>query len=79
MVALIIIKNLIKTASYYFTNKIIPKSFKKFIIVTLRKKKIYSLPSNYRLIALKNMLVKVLKKHIANIILKATEKYRLLP
>ena len=38
----------------------------------------YSLLGSYRLIALKNTLVKVLKKYIANIMLKAAEKYKLL-
>jgi len=46
----------------------------------LRKegKKDYSLLGSYRLIALKNTLAKVLEKHIANIISKAVEEYRLL-
>jgi len=39
VVVLVIIKNLIKIASNYFINKIILKSFKKFIIIVLRKKK----------------------------------------
>jgi len=48
--------------------------------VVLRKegKKNYSLLSSYKLIALKNMLVKVLEKYIANIMSKAAEKHRLL-
>jgi len=77
---LIITKDLIKVASYYFTNGIILKNLKEFIIVVLHKKgkKGYSLLDSYRLIALKNTLVKVLKKYIANIILKAAEEYRLL-
>ena len=37
MVALIIIKDLAEAASYYFASEIIPKRFKEFIIVVLRK------------------------------------------
>jgi len=80
VVALVIIKDLIKIVSNYFINGIIPKSLKKFIIIVLYKeeKKNYSLLSSYKLIAFKNILVKVLKKYIVNIILKAAEEYRLL-
>jgi len=78
--ALVITKNLIEAASYCFTSGIILKSLKKFITVVLYKeeKKDYSLLGSYRLITLKNMLVKVLEKYIANIISKAVEEYRLL-
>jgi len=41
-------------------------------------KKDYSLPGSYKLITLKNTLVKVLEKYIANIILEAAKEYRLL-
>jgi len=77
--ALVIIKDLVEIASYYFANKIILKSLKESIIVVLRKegKKYYSLPGSYRLITLKNMLVKILEKHVANIMSKAVEEYRL--
>ena len=34
-------------------------------------------PSSYKLIVFENMLAKVLKKHIANIISKAAEKHKL--
>jgi len=44
MVILVIIKDLIKTASNYFTNKIILKSLKKSIIIVLRKKRKKKLP-----------------------------------
>jgi len=49
-------------------------------MVVLRKerKKDYSFLSSYKLITLKNTLVKVLEKYVANIILKAAEEYRLL-
>jgi len=79
VVILVIIKDLIKTVSNYFINGIIPKSLKEFIIVILRKerKKNYSLLSSYKLIIFKNMLAKVLKKYIVNIMLKAAEKYKL--
>jgi len=81
MVALVIIKDLAEAANYYFTNKTIPESLKESITVVLYKeeKKDYSLPGSYKPITLKNTLAKVLEKHIANIILKAAEEYRLLP
>jgi len=47
------------------------------VVLRKERKKDYSLLSSYRLITLKNTLVKVLEKYIANIILKAAEKYRL--
>ena len=80
MAAPVIAKDLAEAASHYFASGIIPESLKKFITVILRKegKKDYSLLGSYRLITLKNMLVKVLEKHIANIISKAAEEYRLL-
>jgi hypothetical protein len=81
VVALVIKKDLVEVASYYFTNKIALKSLKEFITVVLYKegKKDYSLLGSYRLITFKNTLVKVLEKYIANIISKAAEEYRLLP
>jgi len=77
---LVIVKDLAEAASHYFASGIILKSFKEFITVVLYKKgkKDYSLLGSYRLIALKNMLAKVLEKHVANIISKAVEEYRLL-
>jgi len=79
MVILVIVKDLAKITSYCFTNKIILKSLKEFIIIALCKerKNDYFLLSSYRLITFKNMLVKVLKKYIVNIILKAAGKHRL--
>jgi len=78
VVILIIIKDLVKVASNYFTNKTILKSLKEFITIVLyKKRKKNSLLGSYRLIIFKNMLVKVLKKYIANIILKTIEEYRL--
>jgi len=81
VVTLVIIKDLAEVASYCFTSGIILKSLKKSITIVLRKegKKNYSLLGSYRLITLKNMLVKVLEKYVANIISKAAEEYRLLP
>jgi len=81
MVALVIIKDLVEVASYCFTNGIIPESLKESITVVLHKegKKDYSLPGSYKLIALKNTLVKVLEKYVANIISEAAEEHRLLP
>jgi len=80
VVALVIIKDLAEVTSYCFASGIILKSFKESITIVLRKegKKDYSLLGSYRLIALKNTLVKVLEKYVANIISKAAEEYRLL-
>jgi len=77
---LVIIKDLVEVASYCFASRIILKSLKEFITVVLCKegKKDYSLLGSYKLIALENMLVKVLEKHVVNIISKAAEEYRLL-
>jgi len=78
--ALVIAKDLAEAASYYFASRIIPKSLKEFITMVLRKKgkKDYSLLGSYKLIAFKNTLVKILEKHVANIIFKAVEEYKLL-
>jgi len=78
--ALVIVKDLAKITSYCFASGIILKSLKEFITVVLYKegKKDYSLLGSYRLITLKNTLVKVLEKHVANIISKAAEEHRLL-
>jgi len=80
VVALVIIKDLTKTASRCLASGIILKRLKEFIIVVLRKegKKNYFLLSSYRLITLKNTLAKVLEKYVANIMSKAVEEYRLL-
>jgi len=77
---LVIAKDLTKITSYYFTSRIILKSLKEFITIVLHKegKKDYSLLGSYKLIILKNILVKVLKKYIVNIISKAAEEHRLL-
>jgi len=78
--ALVIAKDLAEVASYCFASGIILKSLKKSITVVLYKerKKDYSFLGSYRPITFKNMLVKVLEKHIANIISKAAEEHRLL-
>jgi len=78
--ALVIIKDLAEAASHYFASGIILESLKESITVVLYKegKKDYSLLGSYRPIALKNMLAKVLEKHVANIISKAAEEHRLL-
>jgi len=80
VVALVIVKDLVEIASYCFASKIILESLKEFITVVLHKegKKDYSLLGSYRPITLENMLVKVLEKHVVNIISKATEEHRLL-
>jgi len=79
VIALVIVKDLAKIISYYFISGIILKSFKEFIMVVLRKKgkKDYFFLGSYKRIALKNTLVKVLEKHVVNIIFKAVEEYRL--
>jgi len=81
VVALVIIKDLVEVASYCFTSGIILESLKESITIVLRKegKKDYSFLGSYKLITLKNTLVKVLEKYVANIISKAIEEYRLLP
>ena len=81
MVTLVIKKDLAEVASYCLTNEIVLKSLKESITTVLYKdgKKDYSLLGSYRLIALKNTLVKVLEKYIANIISKAAEEHGLLP
>jgi len=80
VVTLVIIKDLIKTASCYFASGIILKRLKEFIIIVLckEKKKNYSLLSSYKLITFKNTLIKVLEKHVVNIMSKAVKEYRLL-
>jgi len=79
VVVLVIIKNLVKVTNYCFASGIILKRFKKFIIMVLCKegKKNYFFLGSCKLIAFKNILVKVLKKYIANIISKIAEEYRL--
>jgi len=81
VIALVMAKDLVKAASYCFTNGIILESLKESITVVLRKegKRDYSLLNSYRPITLENTLAKVLEKYIANIILEAAEKYGLLP
>jgi len=75
------IKDLVETASYYFTSGIILKHFKESITIVLYNNKKgggkYFLLSNYKPITFKNMLIKVLKKYIVNIIFKVVKKYRL--
>ena len=80
VVALVIKKDLVKIASYYFVNKIILRNLKKSIIIILYKKgkKDYSFLGSYKLITLKNTLAKVLKKYITNIMSKAAKEHRLL-
>jgi len=79
VVVLAIAKDLVEVTNNCFINRIILKSLKESLTMVLRKKekKNFFLGS-YRLIALKNILAKVLKKYIANIMLKAAEEYRLL-
>ena len=62
VVILVIIKDLAKIARYYFINKIILKNLKKSITVVLYKEgKNYFFLNSYKLITLKNTLVKVLE------------------
>jgi len=78
-VVLIIIKDLVEITSRCLASGIILKRLKKSIIVVLHKKgkKNYFLLSSYKLITFKNILVKVLKKYIINIISKTAEEYKL--
>jgi len=48
------------------------------VVLCKKRKKDYSLLGSYKLITFKNMLVKVLEKHIINIMSKVVEEYRLL-
>jgi len=48
------------------------------VVLYKERKKNYSFLSSYKLIAFKNILVKVLEMHVVNIISKAAEEYRLL-
>jgi len=48
------------------------------MVLRKKEKKDYSLLGSYRLIALKNMLTKILEKHVVNIMSKAVKEYRLL-
>ena len=76
-----IIKNdLAHTVSKYFINKITSEIFCKSIIVILRKKrkKDYLLLSSYCLIALKNIIAKLIKKIVAQQIIDATEMHSFL-
>ena len=77
MVTLVIVKDLIEITSYCFANEIILKNLKEFITIILCKK-IFFFFGSYKLIIFKNMLVKVLKKYIINIMLEATKEYKLL-
>jgi len=77
MAILIIIKDLIEVASHCFASRIILKYFKEFITMVLYKEKKLIFLSSYKPITFKNMLVKILKKHVANIIFKIVEDYRL--
>ena len=78
MVALVIKKDFVKAASYCFINKITPECLKESITVVLRKngKKDYSFLGSYKLITLENILAKVLKKHVINIIKVCYSSFR---
>jgi len=79
IVVLVIIEELAKVASCYFASRTLLKSLKESTTIVLCKegKKNYSLLGSYRPITLKNMLVKVFKKYIVNIMAKAAKEYRL--
>jgi len=78
VVVLIIVKDLVEVISHYFASGIILKYLKKSIIIVLCKEGGEGKLNSYKLIAFKNMLIKVLKKHIVNIMFKVAEEHRLL-
>ena len=59
----------------------IPKAFNKTITAIIRKegKKDYTLPGNYRPIALKNLLAKLVAKIVTDHITAAAEEHNFLP
>jgi hypothetical protein len=67
--------------SLTFITKTLSSYLKESIILALQKegKKDYSLLSSYRLIALENALVKVVKKILVNRISEVVEAHNLLP
>jgi len=73
-------KNLTIIITQYFTNSLLSLYLKKFTTVMLQKKrkKNYLLSDNYYLIALKNTIVKLLKKIVTKHITHIVEKHDLL-
>ena len=63
-----------------FTEDLLPTYYKKLIIIILHKKdkKNYLLLKSYRLITLKNILIKVIKKILVTHLSHTAEKYSLL-
>jgi hypothetical protein len=76
-----IAEGLTRAISGAFASGTLPDQYKKSVTIVIRKKskKDYSLPGNYRLIALKNTLVKVVKKILATRLSRAAEEHGLLP
>jgi len=73
-------KNLIVIIIQCFTHNLLSLCLKKFTTVVLhkKKKKNYSLSENYHLIALKNTIVKLLKKIITKHITHTAKEHDLL-
>ena len=76
----IIKDNLTLTISMYFVSEVTLKIFCKFITVILRKKrkKNYLFLSNYHFIALKNTIIKLIKKLVTEQIINTIEIYNFL-
>jgi hypothetical protein len=81
ILALEILKGLTHAVSKLLTSDMMLIRFWESITLTLYKegKKDYSFLSSYRLIALKNILAKVVKKVLTNRLSLVTEEYSLLP
>jgi len=79
VVTLVTVKDFVEIINYCFVSRIILKNLKEFIIVVLCKerKKNYFFLNSYKLITFKNILIKILKKHVINIMFKATKEYKL--
>jgi hypothetical protein len=76
-----IAEGLARAISGAFASGTLSDRYKELVTIVIRKKskKNYSLPSNYRPIALKNTLAKVVKKILTIRLSRAAEEHRLLP
>jgi hypothetical protein len=75
-----IAEGLTRVISGVFASGTLPDRYKKSVTIVIRKesKKDYSLPGNYRPIALENTLVKVVKKILTARLSRVTEEHELL-
>jgi hypothetical protein len=76
-----IAEGLARAISGAFASGTLPGRYKESVTIVIHKesKKDYSLPDNYRPIALKNTLAKVVKKILATRLNRAAEEHGLLP